>query len=60
MGIVCYFANLIIFSNIYEQSAIINICFLILTLLMCMIIYIVMIFMLKVLTIDELKGYIKK
>jgi hypothetical protein len=33
---------------------------LILSIMLCIIIYIAMIFILKVLTIDELKGYINK
>ena len=60
MGYACYFLNLTFFSNMTMHSAIINVGALILVIMICKIIYIAMIFMLKVLRIDEIKGYIKK
>ena len=60
MGCACYFLNLVFFLNMTMHSAIINVGALIFILMICKIIYIAMIFMLKVLRIDEIKGYIKK
>ncbi len=59
MACVCYLLNHGLFLNLTTQSNIFNIGALILTLLLCKIIYIVMIFVLKVLTFDELKGYLR-
>ena len=60
MGVACYFLNLVLFANMIIHSTIINAEALIMAIVICKIIYMVMIFMLKVLTIDDLKGYIKK
>ncbi len=60
MGIICYFLNLTLLSNMVMLSTILNFGALTLAILINQIVYIVMIFMLKVLTIDEFKGYIKK
>ena len=60
MGVACYFLNLTLFANMIIHSTIINIGTLFIAIAICKIIYTVMIFMLKVLTIDDLKGYIKK
>ena len=60
MGIACYFLALNLFVNMISMNTITNIGMLILTILVCKIIYIAMIFMVKVITIDDLKGYIKK
>ena len=60
MGVVCYFSSLTLFSHMDVNSTILNIGALTLAVVINQIIYIVMIFLLKVLTIDELKGYIKK
>jgi len=60
MGVVCYFSNLTLFSHMAVYSTILNIGALTLVVVINQIIYIVMILLLKVLTIDELKGYIKK
>ena len=60
MGAACYFLNLKFFPHMIQHSTIINVLALILVILICKIIYMTMIFMLKVLTIDELKGYIYK
>ena len=60
MGCACYFLNLVFFLNMTMHSAIINVGALIFVLMICKIIYIAMIFMLKVLTIDELKRYIRQ
>jgi len=60
MGVACYFLNLALFANMIIHSTIINIGALIMAIAICNIIYTVMIFMLKVLTIDDLKRYIKK
>ena len=60
MGSACYYLNLALFTHMIMHSTIINIGALIMAIAICKIIYTVMIFMLKVLTIDDLKGYIKK
>ena len=60
MGVVCYFSSLTLFSHMDVNSTVLNIGALTLAVVINQIIYIVMIFLLKVLTIDELKGYIKK
>ena len=60
MGLACYFLNETIFTKIYTNDVIINICYLILVITFCMIVYIIMVFMLNVLKIDEIKGYLKK
>ena len=60
MGIACYFLNLALFTNMIIHSTLINIGALIIAIVICKIIYTAMIFVLKVLTIDDLKGYIKK
>ena len=60
MGVACYFLNLILFSDMFILSLIFNLSGLILTIVISIIVYYVMIFMLRVLTIDELKGYLKK
>ena len=60
MGVACYFTNLILFSNMVSHSIILNFGALTLAIVINQIVYIVMIFMLKVLTTNELKGYIKK
>ena len=59
MGIACYFLALYLFVNMIFMNTITNIGILILTISVCKIIYIAMIFVLKVITIDDLKGYIK-
>ena len=60
MGIACYYLNLLLLSNMIVQGTIINVLTLIIAIVICKIIYTVMIFMLKVITIDDLKGYIIK
>ena len=60
MGVACYFSNLILFSDMILHSLILNLSGLFLVIVVSKIVYYVMIFMLRVLTIDELKGYIKK
>ena len=60
MGVACYFLNLVLFSHMIVHSNIINIGSLILVIVISKIIYTVMIFVLKVITIDDLKGFIKK
>ena len=59
MGVACYFLNLMFFSHMIQHGTIVNVVALILTVTICNIIYMTMIFMLKVLTIDKIKGYIK-
>ena len=56
---VCYFLNQYFFDNIADLSFYIKLSCLLLIIICCKIIYLVMIFMLKVLTIQDLKGYIK-
>ena len=60
MGVACYFLTLILFSDMILHSLIINLSGLILAIVISNIVYYVMIFILRVFTIDELKGYIKK
>ena len=60
MGVACYFLNFTLFSHTIQHSTTINVAALILTIAICNIIYMTMIFMLKVLSIGELKGYINK
>ena len=55
----CYFLNAMVFANLAFTNILINLGLLFLIIILCKIIYIGTIFMLKVLTIDELKGYIK-
>ena len=60
VGIVCYFLNITLFLHINSHTTIINALALILIILICIIVYLTMIFMLKVLTIEELREYIRK
>tara|TARA_Y100000996_G_scaffold154327_1_gene118850 strand:- start:320 stop:1879 length:1560 start_codon:yes stop_codon:yes gene_type:complete len=60
IGFICYFLNLLLFPEISTQQMIINILALILIIIVCNIIYVLMIFMLKVVTINDLKGYLNK
>ncbi len=59
MGVACYYLNLTLFPHMNTHSTANNVAALIVAIVACNIIYMTMIFMLKVLTIDELKGYIK-
>ena len=56
----CYFLNELIFINIADLSTILKILNLLLVILCSKIIYLGMIFMLKVISIQDLKGYIKQ
>ena len=56
----CYFLNAMLFVNLAFTNILTNLGLLFLIIIICNIIYIGTIFMLKVLTIDELKGYIRK
>ena len=60
MGGACYYLNLTLFPHMNMHSTANNVTALIVAIMACNIIYMTMIFMLKVLTIDELKGFIKK
>ena len=60
MFVVCYFLNIVLFVNITDLSSLLKIGSLVFIVVFCKIIYLGMIFMLKVLTIQDLKGYIKK
>jgi len=60
MAIGCYFLNQKIFANIQDLNLLLKIGSLLLILICCNILYLGMIFMLKVLTIQDLKGYIQK
>ena len=60
MLITCILINQIFFVNLENFSFIIKILSLSLTILSCTSVYLSMIFMLKVLTISDLKGYIRK
>ena len=59
MGVACYLLNFTLFPHMNMHSTANNVAALIIAIMACNIIYMTMIFMLKVLTIDELKGYIK-
>ena len=59
MGAACYYLNLTLFAHMNMHSIANNVAALIIAIMACNIIYMTMIFMLKVLTIDELKGFIK-
>jgi len=60
MGYVCYYLNKILLLNVNDISILSKIGLLILILTFCKIIYIGLIFVLKVITIQDLKGYINK
>jgi len=60
MIFVCYFLDNLLLVNINEFGTFLKLLMLIFIILSCKIIYILMIFMLKVFTIRELKEYIKK
>ena len=56
----CFTLNKIFFSNLTNYDFIIELGFLLLIIVLCKIIYLSMIFMLKVLSIHELRGYLQK
>ena len=56
----CYFLNKFLFSSMLNLSFLFKLSGLLLTIVICKIIYLGMIFMLNVITIEDLKGYIKK
>ena len=58
--VTCYFLNKIFFSNMQELNLLQKVGSLLIVIICCKIIYFAMIFMLKVLTIQDVKGYIKK
>ena len=60
MVVGCYFLNTVLFVNIADLSSLLKIGILAMIIVCCKIIYLGMIFMLKVLTIQDLKGYIQK
>ena len=60
MGVACYYLNLTLFPHMNMHSTANNVAALIIAIMACNIIYVTMIFMLKVVTIEDLKGYIKK
>ena len=60
MGLVCYFLNISMFNQMENHSLMANIMALLLIIIVCKIIYVGMIFMLKVLKISEIREYIKK
>ena len=60
MMVGCYFLNELIFTNIANLSTILKVSNLFLVIICSKIIYLVMIFMLKVTSIHDLKGYIQK
>ena len=60
MVIACYFLNNFLFSNNLDLNTFIKILILLIIIGGSKIIYLVMIFMLKVLTIDDLKRYMRK
>ena len=60
MVIACYFLNNFLFSNILDLNTFIKILILLIIIGGSKIIYLVIIFMLKVLTIDDLKRYMRK
>jgi len=60
MGLVCYFLNISMFNQMQNHSLMANIMALLLIIIVCKIIYVGMIFMLKVLKISEIREYIQK
>ena len=60
MMLTCYFLNQLMFTNIADLSTILNVSNLFLVIICSKIIYLLMIFMLKVISIRDLKGYIQK
>ena len=60
MMLMCYFLNQLMFTNIADLSTILNVSNLFLVIICSKIIYLLMIFMLKVISIRDLKGYIQK
>ena len=60
MSVACYFINQIMFSNPQDLNSFLQISSLLSIIIFCKIIYLVMIFVLKVLTFQQLKGYIHK
>ena len=56
----CYFLNALIFENIEDLNSLLKITNLLIILIFCKIIYLAMIFMLKVISLQDLKDYIKK
>ena len=56
---VCFFLDKVLFFNFNDITKLSKLMILILIIGSCKIVYLVMIFMLKVLTIEQLKGYIK-
>ena len=60
LAIGCYFLNQLIFTNIVDLSSFLKIINLLLVIIFCKIIYLTMIFMLKVISIQDLKGYLQK
>ena len=60
MGSVCYYLNEDFLSDIRSISMMTKVCWLLLIISSCKIIYLGLIFVLKVLTIQDLKGYIRK
>ena len=60
MGLVCFYLSKKLFIKIFETGNLEKALMLILIIIFCKIIYLAMIFMLKVITVRDLKGYIKK
>ena len=60
MIVACYYLKQLFFTNIGDLQISIKIVYLVIIMVSCEFIYIVMLFMLKVLTIQSLKGYLKK
>ena len=60
MGLVCYFLNISMFNQMENHSLMANIMALLLIIIVSKIIYVGMIFMLKVLKISEIREYIQK
>ena len=60
MYIACYMLNKIVLANLSNFDFLMKVGGLLLIIICCKIIYLTMIFMLKVLSIQDLKGYIKK
>ena len=56
----CYFLNALIFENIEDLNSLLKITNLLIIIIFCKIIYLAMIFMLKVISLQDLKDYIKK
>ena len=60
MGGICFFLKRYVYYDLNLNTYLVNILLLVLVILCCISIYILLIFMLKVLNMKELKGFLQK